>query len=249
MTAVESDRPARQPADESNNSDPGTHGELPPVATELSVGDIPAWITRADTHWTDDGTYFARIDLGPILREDYPELPDAPPPVTVKPNQLRQLLRAHPAQRAVFDEKVGLALRAFARRATSHKVKRLPFSADEAIERLVADVRLTEVRLTDRIPLEGDADEPSPTIAVHALLRIDQQARQAIVARAEEMVSRERAAGLIFLGVMTLLLLGILLAMLKLDLRTEGRYRGRLALAAAIAILVLLFGGGLLVMS
>ena len=239
------------PTDASNdtNEDAASVRGLPPTARTEAEDSVADWRHRPEVNWTDDGTYFTRIDLGPVLREDYPELPEGPLPAVLEREQFRRLLHAHPAQRAAFEEKVSLALREFARRASSHRVKHVPFSLSEAIDKLVSEVMVSEVRLTNTIPLEGDAAEPSPTVAVQVLLEISQPIRQELLARAEGSVSRERIAALMVLGVLLLSLMGIALAFLKIDIRTQGRYRGRLALATAIGILVLLFGGVLLVMA
>lgn len=79
-----------------------------------------------------------------------------------------------------------------------------------------------------------------PMMRLHVLLGFDRQASERIREEWTRLVVQNRIGGLSFLGTALLLLLATVYGYLKADLATEGRYRGRLRLAAGTAVVLLI---------
>jgi len=78
---------------------------------------------------------------------------------------------------------------------------------------------------------------------LHALVKFDRRANALIAERWATVEHIDRLAGVAVAGAILLLLLASAYTLLKIDLVTGGKYRGRLRLLVAATILLLVIAG------
>jgi hypothetical protein len=127
---------------------------------------------------------------------------------------------------------------------------KLPEALHEALGRYVdiclgdeppVGVRLPPDELRDRLVKDRWEEtrqySVGPMIRLHVLLRFDREFKERVLEQRRRAIVADRLGAIAFLATIGLILLATVFAYLKVDLATDGFYRGRLRLATAAVIL------------
>jgi hypothetical protein len=218
----EPDEPeARQPTDPSENQPPAPAPRSPETTAQQEPAppdDRPEWVDwePGELHKVGSACQMA-ISVGPYSSrlECDQKLPD----------------ELHAAMRKYTAARVGPA--------ASARV-RLP------LEYLRSHVIRTEWEEQTQVLITPRGQIPEKYVRMtqlHVLLQFDHQVNTLIEQEWDNVVARERIAVAGVSTAVVLLLLGLVYAWLKIDLSTGGRYRGRLRLAAAALLVVMVVAG------
>lgn len=182
----------------------------------------------------------------PAQAEDRPDWAGKPPrkvggnyqiSVTVGPYETRlECDRDLPAElRRVLDQYVGLYIGSKARGRVHLP---LAYIRDHVVQADWQEHKPVKITPTGRVP-----EKSVPMVLLHVLLEFDHEANARIEAEWDKVVVARRLVGVGALTAAVLLLLSVAYGYLKIDLATGGARRGRLRLATAALILVLIVAG------
>lgn len=198
----------------------------------------PEWL-EGKSSWTarDGASYWMRVRVGPYPREEPGLLDNRPLPRKLEVHELRQMIERDSLLRDLFHDAVGQAVARYTELLEPDLPVQLELSTHAMLSMLVSEAWQSAAETSDAIPLEP-AQEYGELVDLHVLLKFDADTRQQLASLCRQKAVEDRA---LFLGcglAVLLALLGMVLLYLKIDLATHGAYRGRLRLAVAATILL-----------
>ena len=223
-------KPATKPAAE---TEPST--ESAPAA---EAGVPPDWL-KGKSRWTarDGASYWMRVRVGPYPREESGLLGELPLPRKIEGFELRQMLDRDSLLRALFEDATNRAVAQYTELLSPDPPAHVELPPHAVLTMLVSDAWLSAAPTPDVIPLES-SESYGELVDLHVLLKFDTAAREQIAAMCRQKVVETRLMDTGGCFAILLILLGLLLAYLKIDLATAGAYRGRLRIAMVAVILI-----------
>lgn len=198
----------------------------------------PEWLEGKNS-WTarDGACYWMRVHVGPYPLEEPGLLDDRPLPRKLEVHELRQMVERDSLLRDLFQDAVGEAVARYTKLLEPDLPVQLELPTHAVFSMLVSEAWQSAAETSDAIPLEP-AQKYGELVNLHVLLKFDADTRQQLASLCRQKAVEDRT---LFLGcglAVLLALLGMVLLYLKIDLATHGVYRGRLRLAVAATILL-----------
>ncbi len=210
-------RPGVREVEARTTGQPAPPAEAPePAATQeptASEGEPPAWLQGKDT-WTAEDAYWARVRIGPYLRDESGPSADRPLPRKVGTDELQHVIDRDSLLQGMFQDAVDRAVTRYTGLLEPDHPVQIELPMHFVLTTLVADAWQSAAPGPETIPLEPE-QAYGDMVNLHLLLKFDAGTRRQLTDLRRQKIIEARMAMIGRVLFCLLVVLGTLLLYLK----------------------------------
>lgn len=210
-------RPGVREVEARTTGQPAPPAEAPePAATQeptASEGEPPAWLQGKDT-WTAEDAYWARVRIGPYLRDESGPSADRPLPRKVGTDELQHVIDRDSLLQGMFQDAVDRAVTRYTGLLEPDHPVQIELPMHFVLTTLVADAWQSAAPGPETIPLEPE-QAYGDLVNLHLLLKFDAGTRRQLTDLRRQKIIEARMAMIGRVLFCLLVVLGTLLLYLK----------------------------------